>query len=168
MTGHTPVDTSWAEHTEHQHLDQTKTGRRRSRKQTKERKTGSTPHTRHWFCLTLLIQPPFYDVSFLIPCFSLFFFFALIYQNLIHLSVLYIFLTWTKQRTEGRKLSTGPCPREPPLSCSPLTSPPHARPPVPSVENPGISYSDIFILIPDSRAVYDLIFTLFILLTLSR
>ena len=37
-----------------------------------------------------------------------------------------------------------------------------------SVENPGISYSDILILIPDSRAVYDLIFTLFILLTLSR
>ena len=36
------------------------------------------------------------------------------------------------------------------------------------VENPGISYSDILILIPDSRAVYDLIFTLFILLTLSR
>ena len=37
-----------------------------------------------------------------------------------------------------------------------------------NVENPGISYSDILILIPDSRAVYDLIFTLFILLTLSR
>ena len=37
-----------------------------------------------------------------------------------------------------------------------------------SVENPGISYSDILILIPDSRTVYDLIFTLFILLTLSR
>ena len=36
------------------------------------------------------------------------------------------------------------------------------------VENPGISYSDILILIPDSRMVYDLIFTLFILLTLSR
>ena len=36
------------------------------------------------------------------------------------------------------------------------------------VENPGISYSDILILIPDSRTVYDLIFTLFILLTLSR
>ena len=36
------------------------------------------------------------------------------------------------------------------------------------VENPGISYSDILILIPDSRAVYDLIFTLFILLALSR
>ena len=40
---------------------------------------------------------------------------------------------------------------------------------VPSdVENPGISYSDILILIPDSRAVYDPIFTLFILPTLSR
>ena len=38
----------------------------------------------------------------------------------------------------------------------------------PFVENPGISYSDILILIPDSRTVYDLIFTLFILLTLSR
>ena len=38
----------------------------------------------------------------------------------------------------------------------------------PVVENPGISYSDILILIPDSRMVYDLIFTLFILLTLSR
>ena len=37
-----------------------------------------------------------------------------------------------------------------------------------SVENPGISYSDILILIPDSRTVSDLIFTLFILLTLSR
>ena len=37
-----------------------------------------------------------------------------------------------------------------------------------SVENPGISYSDILILIPDSRMVYDLIFTLFILLILSR
>ena len=36
------------------------------------------------------------------------------------------------------------------------------------VENPGISYSDILILISDSRMVYDLIFTLFILLTLSR
>ena len=36
------------------------------------------------------------------------------------------------------------------------------------VENPGISYSDILILIPDSRAVFDLIFTLFILFTLSR
>ena len=36
------------------------------------------------------------------------------------------------------------------------------------VENSGISYSDILILIPDSRTVYDLIFTLFILLTLSR
>ena len=36
------------------------------------------------------------------------------------------------------------------------------------VENPGISYSDILILIPDSRTVYDLIFMLFILLTLSR
>ena len=36
------------------------------------------------------------------------------------------------------------------------------------VENPGISYSDIPILIPDSRTVYDPIFTLFILLTLSR
>ena len=32
------------------------------------------------------------------------------------------------------------------------------------VENPGISCSDILILIPDSRTVYDLIFTLFILL----
>ena len=37
-----------------------------------------------------------------------------------------------------------------------------------AVENPGISYSDILILIPDSRMVYDPIFTLFILLTLSR
>ena len=36
------------------------------------------------------------------------------------------------------------------------------------VENPGISYSNILILIPDSRMVYDLIFMLFILLTLSR
>ena len=36
------------------------------------------------------------------------------------------------------------------------------------VENSGISYSDILILIPDSRTVDDLIFTLFILLTLSR
>ena len=44
-----------------------------------------------------------------------------------------------------------------------------ARPDVDqSVENPGISHSDILILIPDSGAVYDLIFTLFILLTLSR
>ena len=145
-----------------------KTGRRRSGKQTDEHKTGGTPHTGHWFHLTLLIWPPFYDVSFLIPCFSLFFFFALIYRNPIHLSVLYIFLTRTKQRTEGRKLSTGPCPREPPLSRSPPTLPLHAQPPVPSVENPGISYSDILIPIPDSRAVYDLIFTLFILLTLSR
>ena len=34
--------------------------------------------------------------------------------------------------------------------------------------NSGISYSDILILMPDSRTVYDLIFTLFILLTLSR
>ena len=39
---------------------------------------------------------------------------------------------------------------------------------VQGVENPGISHSDILILIPDSRTVYDLIFTLFILLTLSR
>ena len=36
------------------------------------------------------------------------------------------------------------------------------------VENSGISYSDILILIPDSRVVYDLIFMLFILLILSR
>ena len=36
------------------------------------------------------------------------------------------------------------------------------------VENSGISYSDILILIPDSRVVYDLIFMLFTLLTLSR
>ena len=41
-------------------------------------------------------------------------------------------------------------------------------PAMPLVENPGISYSNILILIPDSRTVYDLIFTLFILLTLSR
>jgi hypothetical protein len=30
----------------------------------------------------------------------------------------------------------------------------------PSVENPGISYSELHFLIPDSRAVFDLIFTL--------
>jgi hypothetical protein len=28
------------------------------------------------------------------------------------------------------------------------------------VENPGISYSELHFLIPDSRAVFDLIFTL--------
>ena len=37
-----------------------------------------------------------------------------------------------------------------------------------NVENPGIFHSDILILIPDSRTVYDLIFTLFILLTVSK
>ena len=79
---------------------------------------------------------------------------------------------------------------------APLELPPRAghtemihylRPPLPKippddilVENPGISYSDNLILIPDSRMVYDLIlipdsrmvydliFMLFILLTLSR
>ena len=50
-----------------------KTGRHRGRKKTEEHKMGGTPHTRCWFYLTLLIQPLFYDVSPLIPCFSLFF-----------------------------------------------------------------------------------------------
>ena len=40
--------------------------------------------------------------------------------------------------------------------------------PAEGVENPDIFHSDILILIPDSRMVYNLIFTLFILLTISR